>query len=243
MKINLNNLKIIELIKKAKINFNKDQGYKSKSYKNINKRKNEKDLDSSSVEVFGLRRIQGDISSKSLNLKGYSKISGDIDTEIFKLKGVTKIMGNNFIKDYLKGFGSLFIIKNLKCRLFNFKGELSTDGDIYCESFSFDISDPSFAKNIISNNIEIKNKRKDIIGKENTLKKFMQKREDKNILKCDYIEGRDIFIENTHVNKVKGENIKVGRGCVIGSLEYSDEVIIDKDSIVRNMTLAENFKR
>lgn len=241
MKANLNNLKIIELIKKTKINFNKKEGYKNKSYKKIDKEKAEENSDLSSVEVFGLRKIKGNIFSKSLNLKGYSKIFGDIDTENLNLKGIAKIKGNNYIKDYLKGFGSLFVIKDLRCRLFNFKGELSVDGDIHCDSFNFNISDSSSAKNIISNNIEIKNKNRDFVGKENTLKSFMHKKEDKNIFKCDYIEAENVFIENTHVNKVKGKNIKIGKGCIVDSLEYTDEVIIDKKSIIKDVNLVKDF--
>lgn len=49
-------------------------------------------------------------------------------------------------------------------------------------------------------------------------------------LRTDYIEGDEIFLENTKADTVRGRSITIGRGCVIGQVIYSEQLKTDKDA-------------
>ncbi|MFN1862400.1 hypothetical protein ACK2FO_07110 [Clostridioides difficile] len=49
---------------------------------------------------------------------------------------------------------------------------------------------------------------------------------------ANIIEADEISLENSEVKVVRGKNIKIGKGCYVESLEYSESIEIDEDSIV-----------
>ena len=52
-------------------------------------------------------------------------------------------------------------------------------------------------------------------------------------LTTNLIEGDEIYLQNTNAKIVRGINITIGEGCNIGLVEYSGEIIISSESIVR----------
>lgn len=46
-------------------------------------------------------------------------------------------------------------------------------------------------------------------------------------LRVRTIEGDHVELENTQAKVVRGKNVRIGRGCEIGRVEYSGELIID----------------
>ncbi|SMF67910.1 hypothetical protein SAMN05661091_0388 [Paenibacillus uliginis N3/975] len=53
-------------------------------------------------------------------------------------------------------------------------------------------------------------------------------------LKTGHIEGDDIFLENTIADTVRGRRVTIGRGCVIGLVEYSEELRTDRSAEILN---------
>ena len=63
---------------------------------------------------------------------------------------------------------------------------------------------------------------------------------EKGYVRCNLIEGDNIHLENTICDIVRGDNITIGKGCTIGTIEYSNKLIIDKENIVRNKVCTKN---
>ena len=55
----------------------------------------------------------------------------------------------------------------------------------------------------------------------------------KGELTTELIEGDEIYLENTNAKIVRGNNITIGEGCNIGLIEYSGEINISSESIVK----------
>ncbi|MGO0882214.1 hypothetical protein ACTPDI_05465 [Clostridioides difficile] len=60
-----------------------------------------------------------------------------------------------------------------------------------------------------------------------SVKKYTESR-----LLANVIEADEISLENSEVKIVRGKNIKIGKGCYIESLEYSESIDIDESSII-----------
>lgn len=52
-------------------------------------------------------------------------------------------------------------------------------------------------------------------------------------LRCNVIEGDDIFLEYTTAKTVRGKNIVIGRGCEIETVEYTENIEVNDKSTVR----------
>jgi len=62
---------------------------------------------------------------------------------------------------------------------------------------------------------------------------FTNKIRSKGSLQCQCIEGDDVLLKNSKVDIVRGKNITIGKGSIIDRVEYSGELIIEEDGIVK----------
>jgi cytoskeletal protein CcmA (bactofilin family) len=53
-------------------------------------------------------------------------------------------------------------------------------------------------------------------------------------LKCNVVEGEDIYLEYTEAKVVRGKNVVIGPGCDIEKIEYSNSITLDDKSKVCN---------
>ena len=56
----------------------------------------------------------------------------------------------------------------------------------------------------------------------------------KRALTVDTIEGDDIELEATHAKVVRGKRVAIGVGCTIGTVEYSESLLVDDAATVEN---------
>lgn len=52
------------------------------------------------------------------------------------------------------------------------------------------------------------------------------------VLEIGLIEADDIYVENVHVDCIRGKNIVIGSNCKVKQVEYTEEIEISKNSIV-----------
>jgi len=50
-------------------------------------------------------------------------------------------------------------------------------------------------------------------------------------LNTELIEGDDIYIQNTNVKIVRGNNITIGTGCNVALIEYKGEINVSDESL------------
>lgn len=199
------------------------------------------DTTANTISVNGSCTTKGNLHcEKILSIHGKYDLNGDVTSSFMKLNGACDISGNAQI-EISKNKGRLEISKNFSGnQLFN-KGHLSVNGSVTFEKF---ISDGRFQIDGLLNAEEINisptfstSTVQEIGGEKITIKiqqgiARMLPFIGKGRVETNLIEGDEIYLENTHAKVVRGQNIEIGPGCEIGTVECSGKFILSPNSTV-----------
>lgn len=177
------------------------------------------------VRIEGVGTIYGDIKGENIKVEGVGTSKGNITCNNLNVSGKVKCTGNVEVLDKVKISGYVTIQGNCQC------GEVYSDGKLDVKEL--------LSADKITLIIEATNKIKEIGGEDITIlaggKSIFEGIFYNKKLVSDSIEGDNITLENTECRTVRGHNVKINRGCNIDRLEYSGEVVIDKNSKVNNV--------
>lgn len=226
----------------------------------------EGDVDAKSVSISGSGRINGKVKSEELRTSGSSHVSGDIEVHFLEISGSCRIegsarsekvhasgtlqVGGNLSSDTIKTSGSFTVGAELKARDVNTSGSLEVGGDVeVVEVFkmrgqfkvggilkagriSIEPTGQCSSNEIRSADIKIKQNESPISALMLKILTFGKLSE----VYADLIEGDDIDIEATKAKLVRGARVKIGKGCSIEMVKYSERVDIDKDADVLSLS-------
>ena len=65
---------------------------------------------------------------------------------------------------------------------------------------------------------------------------FLGPKHELDKLTTDVLEGTVVNISNTNAKIVRSNDVRIGPGCNIGEVEYSDKLEVDKQSVVGKQT-------
>lgn len=199
------------------------------------------DLDcSGELHSSGAAKIAGSVRTGSARISGSLKCEGDVHcAEGFRCSGSTELDGNLQI-----GSGSFSGICSVSGTLHG--GELRVSGkltaqEVEAERFTADgkleISGLLNAENIeigVSNVNEVGD-----IGGGTISVRYVPHgfgfRE--RVLRTKSIEGDTVSLECTQAEVVRGKNVRIGRGCKIGRVEYSGDLTVEGGEVGEQMRL------
>lgn len=195
------------------------------------------------VQLDGMTTINGDIECKKFMCNGKGKVNGDIQAEYVSIQGLCNIEGD--IKaTTVQIDGKAKLDGDLTGEQINLNGVARIDGDCEAESFA---ADGAFSIDGLLNAgiIEIKLRSKcsveEIGGEQITVKKEKSGSNFNIIgsifpaeLKAESIEGDQIYLEYTKAELVRGNEITIGPGCDIETIEYRIGLFIDDSSKVES---------
>lgn len=210
----------------------------------------------------GLSKVEGNILASKVDISGLLKCTGNINSIEIDTGGIINVEGN-IKSDIIHGQGYLKANNNIDCESINLNGILNCNGFLNCEEINISLNGISNFNEVGASRINIKK------GHGNYCKKFrMSEKKSINFEKvssnliglgllsirtytesklfANIIEADEISLENSEIKVVRGKNIKVGKGCYIESLEYSESIEIDEDSIVaeiKNINETVNLKK
>lgn len=217
------------------------------------------------INISGSGKINGDIKGNKLSVSGSGKVLGDIEANIIETSGAFKSIGNLNVIEKIQSSGSFKSEKNivtnklntagsfsclggmnfdllefsgwLKCiencegRKICGEGKLRIDGLLSADEIDIRLLGESNINEIGGENIKITE------GKRHKIRFICFSYNQKSELNCKSIEGDNIYLENTRAEVVRGNNITIGKNCVIERLEYSGELNISKKSIIKEKIL------
>ncbi|CAM3232119.1 hypothetical protein HP548_02245 [Paenibacillus taichungensis] len=201
---------------------------------------------SSSGGVYGKVKVVGD-SSFNDNLfcdqfkcTGTSVIYGSLESTDIKITGTLTLKersavgsdeqednhaSNLYAKaEHMKVVGELHVSGDCQVENMKLNGRFTITGMLSAESMTLKIMGPSEVKEMGGSIISVKNSRGKLLEGLFT--------GNKSILKADLIEGDEIELENTEAEVVRGDKIKIGPGCRIGTVEYRSSLQIHPQSEV-----------
>ncbi len=200
---------------------------------------------SSAGGVYGKVKVVGD-SSFNHNLycdqfkcTGTSVIYGSLESDDIKITGTltlteravgaedesgSGVSGLHAKAEKMKVVGEFHLPGDCQAENLKLNGRFTVGGMLTAEQMTLKIMGPSEAREIGGSIISVKT------GRGKLLEGLFSSNQ--SILKANMIEGDDIELENTVAEVVRGDKIKIGPGCRIGTVEYRSSLQIHSQSEV-----------
>lgn len=200
------------------------------------------DLESLIMKTYGTAEALANVKADSVRVFGEAEIKGSMASKKCLVMGSMSIEGKAEIKE-LKIRGMLDAGEYLNGDKVDIKGGLQVDGDVEYDTFSsigsFEIKGLLNADTITVRLRHSQSSAEEIGGGKISVKRkslLVPFVKDEGLLLAKVIEGDDIYLENTEADIVRGNIVKIGPGCTIGQVEYSDSYDQDSDSTVKVKT-------
>jgi cytoskeletal protein CcmA (bactofilin family) len=186
------------------------------------------------IKISGSTKIEGDIEVEDMRVSGSSHITGQVKCQSVKINGSTRIEGSLYGEE-VSITGSAHIEKNCEVESFKASGSFKIQGLLNAGQVIINLGGKSSVKEIGGEHIEIRVSVIDNFFFKKVIDKMFNT---KGELTTELIEGDEIYLENTIAKIVRGNNVTIGDGCNIGLIEYSGEINISSDSMVKEQKKA-----
>jgi cytoskeletal protein CcmA (bactofilin family) len=199
------------------------------------------DIDCIEFESNGFGTVDGNVTSEQTKINGKAKVKGTIESQHLSIDGTAKI-GENLLAKKLKVSGKASVGGKVKSEEIKINGVLRVEGDCEAEIFKADsqfaiggllnaeqitiqLHGPCKAKEIGGETILVKHRGSFF---ESLIKPLFSTQ-----LEVEFIEGDKIELENTIAKVVRGNQVKIGRNCEIGVVEYREDFSQHKNAVVK----------
>ncbi|GKU77924.1 polymer-forming cytoskeletal protein [Paenibacillus sp. L3-i20] len=198
------------------------------------------------VTVDGVGRFSGDVSvAGDSRVNGVLHIDGALNAQQLSCDGKLKIAGYLKARD-VRIDGMANIGGAVAVELFKMNGMLTTNGDFEAEQLivqgAMTIGGLLNADEIELGLMHLASRVKEVGGEKITVRRLSESKFHwlwrwaipKGEVRFDVnlIEGNAVQLEYTHAEVVRGNRVVIGKGCKIGLVEYSDELIVHPDASV-----------
>jgi len=196
-------------------------------------------IECSMFHIYGTGEVLENVKTGSVKVLGESEVKGNLESSDMLVMGTMEIDGEAALEK-MKILGTLEVGERLYGEVATIKGSISVGGDVEYEKF--DLSGGFEIKGLLNAdtiNIGLRfgeSTAEEIGGETITIKRktsLLPFVKDEGSLVVKVIEGDEIFLENTKADIVRGNLVKIGSGCQIGRVEYSNDFIQDKNSTVK----------
>ena len=186
-------------------------------------------LKAETVKVSGSARIEGNVEAVEMKVSGSSHVTGQVKSQVLKISGSTHIEGSLYGEE-ITIMGSAHIEKDCEVESFKASGNFKIQGLLNAGQVTINLGGKSSVKEIGGEHIEVKVSIIDNFFFKKAIDKMFNSRGE---LTTEIIEGDEIYLENTNAKIVRGNKVTIGEGCNIGLIEYSGEINVSNESIVK----------
>jgi cytoskeletal protein CcmA (bactofilin family) len=187
-------------------------------------------LKAETVKVSGSARIEGNVEAVEMKVSGSSHVTGQVKSQVLKISGSTHIEGSLYGEE-ITIMGSAHIEKDCEVESFKASGNFKIQGLLNAGQVNINLGGKSSVKEIGGEYIEVKVSIIDNFFFKKAIDKMFNSRGE---LTTEIIEGDEIYLENTNAKIVRGNKVTIGEGCNIGLIEYSGEINVSNESIVKD---------
>ena len=199
------------------------------------------------VNIKGNGKIDGNIECNNMKVEGRCHVYGNLKAETVEIKGSSNIKGSfqaidvdiqgsaDFGHDVSVGDiiakGRININGNFEAEKFQMEGAFKIRGLLNAGELELNLHGPSEAREIGGEKITVKREGRFIFPR---IEKMITPFGFNTCLICDVIEGDEIYLEYTTAKIIRGNNIELGPGCEIETIEYKDSYKQDEKALVTN---------
>lgn len=204
------------------------------------------------MNILGNGCISGGKYNEEISVLGNATIKGNLHCDSFICTGLVQGKSELICDNNLYIVGNTLLEGDIKSKRINVTGIFQVNGDIFAEEFLVEGAIESekikseIIEIILSDNVkstvsyvngkEILIKRKsDCYDKKTFIFGKKLQYEKKHMIIADQIVGNDVFVEFTKSARVVGDNVKIGKNCVIDCVQYKDTIEIHENSVVKKI--------
>jgi len=197
------------------------------------------------VKIDGVSKVVGDIEAQSFKLNGVIRMTGSVKSESFVCDGTLKVAGSLTVgKMQMNGLvnvqgslsgehmqlNGLLTIKG-DCEFEHMEGEggFDVDGLMNAGSLNLKLHGRGRAREIGVESLFVRQGARSLW---NRLLRWLFPKFTPE-LQAGTIEGDDIDVEYTKASVVRGNRIVIGKGSVIGRVEYKTELIVHPGATIK----------
>ncbi|WP_035120344.1 hypothetical protein [Cohnella panacarvi] len=197
------------------------------------------------VRIDGVIKVVGDIEAQSFKLNGVIRTTGSVKSESFECDGTLKVAGslsasqmrmNGLVNvegalsgEWLRLNGLLKIKGDCEFERVEGEGGFDVDGLLNAGSIHLKLQGRGKAREIGVESLYIRQGAKSLWSKvwKWLFPKFNPE------LQAGVIEGDDIDVEHTKADVIRGSRVVIGKGSVIGRVEYGTELQVHPGATIR----------
>jgi len=170
-----------------------------------------------------------------MSVSGAARIGGDARVKELKCSGTFRAQ-QNIIAEYVKVSGHIHVGGNLEAEIFKASGGFTIEGLLAADKVEVRLGGRCHAAEIGGEKIEILRGgfRERGILLDGLVRMFSGGGMAE--LKAGSIEGDDIELEDTTADAVRGKRVKIGPGCHIASVEYTETLDVHPSAKVDKKT-------
>lgn len=199
------------------------------------------DIECVNYKISGSSKVNGHIKAKNIKVSGSSHHSGNIEAERMDISGSSHVdghvaagdltvsgsikIGKHLSGEKVEASGSLKVKESCAVEKFKVKGSFDIGGLLNADEIDVTLYHDSKAHEIGGGTIRVERGIKGLFGK--LFSGF------NHYLTTEIIEGDDLFLEYTHAKVVRGKNVRIGEGCDIELVEYTDNFRLEGNAKVK----------
>ncbi|MBC7093468.1 polymer-forming cytoskeletal protein [Candidatus Bipolaricaulota bacterium] len=208
----------------------------------------EGDVTAEELCISGSGRVQGNAKAREITVSGSAKFAGRVEADVLETSGSCGIDGDAEVKEfrcsgsqrvggklrahYVRASGSLQVGQDVEADVFTASGKFEIGGLLSADRVEVKLVGNSRAREIGGERIEVHTGSGFSLGI--NLAGLRLGRFATGSLTAETIEGDEVDLEATAAQIVRGKNVRIGPGCEIGTVEYSQSLQVHEEATVRN---------
>ncbi|HHY81386.1 MAG TPA: polymer-forming cytoskeletal protein [Clostridiales bacterium] len=187
------------------------------------------------IAVSGIGSFGSSVSTDKFDTSGYASIKGSLSGDSIYNSGTLKVEGD-ISADSLNTSGSLQTERGIKADSIKVSGTLKTGSDVFVDSFN---SSGCFSINgaLIADSIKVELNSSDCrVAKDikaDIVNVFKRNPQNEVFLDAPAMITDSADLVNTRLKILKGSTLKIGTGCIIDRVEYTDELTVLEGAVVK----------
>ncbi|UVI28419.1 hypothetical protein [Paenibacillus spongiae] len=194
------------------------------------------------IKVNGVGTYQSDVQAQKVRIAGHGRFEGGIRTDCFKSSGSCRVKGhmaaaqmssighghfNSIIADRIQSTGSFLANESVNAESFLAKGIVTIGDTLTAGEVRIRLLGLTSIQHIVAERtVDIRADRLSILSW-----LHLGRRRGR----CSSLKGRWIEVNHLEAQLIVGEEIRIGAGCTIEEVRYSNNLVIDPDSRVERI--------
>ena len=206
------------------------------------------DLTAEEFKAAGSAKVEGNLKAQKFEVAGSFKCEGDLEAEEAEAAGSFAVVGRLKAKElrlagsaraksitggYLRAGGSLHVEENVEVETFRLTGAFEIGGLLSADRVEVELAGRAQVREIGGEKIVVRAGEKSLGGILSAALRFIFGPGSPQELFAETIEGDEIELEATEAKLVRGGRIKIGPGCRIERVEYTETLEVAPEAVVK----------